>query len=270
MKNDLSSSSSIDELIQIVEKLRDPQTGCPWDIKQSHKSLIPYVLEEAHEVVDAIRRRNNENNLCEELGDLLLQIILHAQIAKEADKFNLDDIVENICKKLVRRHPHVFLGKKISNSEELEKSWASIKNSEKNYGPSNHRFTGGLKEKIIPQPALFGSIYISKKAAEIGFEWNSIDEVWEKLDEEIRELKEELNQNDLIHAEEELGDVIFTLINIARWYKINPEEALSSTNRRFIERFTYIEEVLKGNLENQSIEKLQILWKEAKNFLKIK
>ena len=266
MTKELSSTASISKLIKVVEQLRDPKDGCPWDLEQTHNSLIPFVLEEAHEVADAIRQ-NDDKNLCEELGDLLLQVVLHAQIANEEQRFDLTDIAEGITQKLIRRHPHVFLQKTDPNSKEVERSWEDIKRSERINNKNNHQFIDNLKEKIRPQPAAFGSMYISKKVAKLGFEWKNVEDIWNKLDEEINEFKLALKKSNKINTQEELGDIIFTIINIARWYKLNPEEALEVTNKKFLKRFSYIESTLKGNLENQPIEKLESLWEEAKKLI---
>ncbi len=261
------NSNSIEELRKVVARLRDPKNGCTWDKKQNHQSLIPYVLEEAHEVAEAIRE-NDDKNLCEELGDLLLQVVLHAQIAHEENRFTLEDIINGLTNKLVRRNPTIFDSQNIFFHKKKRKTWDEIKRSEKKYHHSENKFTSFIKEKIKPQSALFGSMYISKKVASIGFEWESITEVWKKFDEEINELKLALNSKNLVHAEEEFGDVMFTLINIARWYKIKPEEALSRTNKKFIKRLQYIESEMKGNIKNQPIDKLHDLWEKAKKVLK--
>ncbi|ABX09746.1 nucleoside triphosphate pyrophosphohydrolase [Prochlorococcus marinus] len=248
------------KLIEVVSKLRDPIKGCSWDIKQTHQSLIPYVLEEAYEVADAILENDTEN-LCEELGDLLLQVIIHAQIASEKKLFDFNDIAKGITRKLIRRHPHIF------SNQPRQISWEQIKTTEKNLPISNTPISDQMKYKIRPQPAITGAMYISQKAAKAGFEWEKFHYLWEKFSEESKELEEALNKKDMINAQEELGDVMFTLINIARWHKLNPEEGLRGTNKRFLDRFSYIESKLKGDFHNQSINKLKLLWKEAKEFM---
>tara|TARA_B100000700_G_scaffold322690_1_gene424798 strand:- start:137 stop:955 length:819 start_codon:yes stop_codon:yes gene_type:complete len=268
MKNEFkrTEEGSLSRLIKIVSQLRDPQNGCPWDLEQTHKSLIPYVLEEAHEVADAIREQNNDH-LIEELGDLLLQVVLHAQIASEENSFNLDDVIQRISKKLVRRHPHVFRNQKLNTREEVNIQWEKIKSTESKTNNSSSPISDHLRKKSISQPAIAGSMVISKKVAKLGFEWKTANELWDKFYEEINELKEEIKNKNSIKAERELGDVLFTLINIGRWYQISPEEGLAGTNKKFLERFAYMESKLGADLSNQSIEELESFWKEAKKYL---
>ena len=265
--NQENSKDKIHKLIEVVSALRDPINGCPWDLKQTHISLIPYVLEEAHEVVHAIRE-NNPSELKEELGDLLLQIILHAQIAKEKSLFNLTDIIEIITEKIIRRHPHVFQNKEKVSIKEVKDSWEKIKHKEKPLNNSKTPFTDRLKLKIRPQPSIKAALIISKKASENGFEWKNIDEIWEKLYEELEELKDALKEKMPSEAEAELGDVLFTLINIARWNKLSIEEGLAKTNHRFLERLEYIEENIKGEFHSQPKDILEKYWKLAKINLK--
>ncbi len=265
--NPINSEKKIHKLIEIVSALRDPITGCPWDLKQTHLSLIPYVLEEAHEVAHAIRE-NNPNELKEELGDLLLQIILHAQIAKEKNLFDITDIMEIITKKLIRRHPHVFEHTRKVSIKEVQDSWEKIKKEERPSKKSKTPISDQLKLKIRPQPSTKAALIISKKASENGFEWGKIDEIWNKLYEELEELKAALKEQKSSEAEVELGDVLFTLINIARWNKLSIEEGLAKTNQKFLERLTYIEEKIEGELDCQSKEKLEKYWNLAKINLK--
>ncbi len=265
MKKKLETNlfEAISKLLKVIAKLRDPINGCPWDIKQNHESLIPFVIEEAHEVADAIRF-GDKDNLIEELGDLLLQVLLHAQIASEAKTFYLKDIVEKLTKKLIRRHPHVFNNEIANTMEDVNKIWEAAKAKENKRKSTVNTLSKRLKLKTRSQSVLTGAMNISKKTASAGFEWNSVNEVWDKFDEEVQEFKEALNNKSKIHAQEELGDVIFTLTNIARWYSINPEEGLASTNKKFLERFSYIEESLNGELSNRSLKELKYLWEKAK------
>ena len=265
--NQVNSEEKIHNLIEIVSTLRDPINGCPWDLKQTHLSLIPYVLEEAHEVAHAIRE-DNPNELKEELGDLLLQIILHAQIAKEKNLFDMEDIMEIITKKIIRRHPHVFQQKVKISLKEVQNSWEKIKAEERPLNNSKTPISERLKLKIRTQPSTKAAQIISKKASQNGFEWDKIEEIWDKLYEELEELKDALKKNKLSEAEAEIGDVLFTLINLARWSKISIEEGLAKTNQRFLERLTYIEEKIEGELNCQSKEKLKKYWKSAKIILK--
>ena len=269
MESEATSQGAINDLTNLIAQLRDPRQGCPWDLEQTHDSLIPYVLEEAHEVADAIRNGNTEN-LKEELGDLLLQVLLHAQIANEEGRFNLEDIAYNLQEKLIRRHPHVFNRKKEKGSNVKNINWDSIKRKEKDLAPSETPISDELRDKVRPQPAIAGALLISKKAANSGFEWESLEEVWEKVEEEIKELKEAISRNEKLHAQEELGDILFTIINIARWCKLNPEEGLTGTNQRFLDRFSLIEMALEGKLSEYSFSELKQHWQTAKLKLKKK
>ena len=252
-----SSSDALQHLVQVVAQLRDPQDGCPWDLGQTHRSLVPYVLEEAHEVADAIRH-GSDADLEDELGDLLLQVVLHAQIAREEQRFDLDSIARAVSAKLIRRHPHVFGG--------TPRSWDAIKAEEKGHKAANSSspLSDHLADKVRGLSALAGAMAISRKAAKAGFEWNDIDGVWGKVNEELEELKEAVASGDKRHAQEELGDVLFTLVNVARWCGLDPEEGLAGTNRRFLDRFSRVETALNGDLQGRSIQELEQHWQQAK------
>ena len=257
-------SDAIQRLIDVVAQLRDPTTGCPWDLEQTHASLVPYVLEEAHEVADAIRQ-GSDAEMKQELGDLLLQVVLHAQIAREQQRFDLDAIADGISDKLIRRHPHVF-GNADASSEDVRRSWDAIKLQEQAeaLAGSSSPLSDLLRAKVRGLPALAGAMTISKKAAKAGFEWDDMDGVWEKVHEELDELKEAVASGDRNHAQEELGDLLFTLVNVARWCGIAPEEGLTGTNQRFLDRFSRVEAALDGDLQGRSILELETLWKKAK------
>jgi XTP/dITP diphosphohydrolase len=288
------AQAALAELVAVVERLRDPEHGCPWDLEQTHASLIPYVLEEAHEVADAIRH-GDDRHLEEELGDLLLQVVLHARIAAEAGRFDLEGIARGITAKLVRRHPHVFEPGDAGpvnrgsggDSEAVRRSWEAIKADEKaippagaanpqggdaaggsEVAPSKSPLSDRLAPKVRALPALAGAIAISRKAAAAGFEWDDMEGVWEKVHEELDELKQAVAEamagGDSLHAQEELGDVLFTLVNVARWCKINPEEGLAGTNSRFLNRFSRVEATLGGDLSGRSIKELEGYWQAAK------
>ncbi|EAU75226.1 nucleoside triphosphate pyrophosphohydrolase [Synechococcus sp. RS9916] len=251
-------------LEEVVARLRDPQGGCPWDLEQTHQSLVPYVLEEAHEVADAIRY-GDDSHLKEELGDLLLQVVLHARIAGEDNRFDLNAVAETISDKLIRRHPHVFAGGEASDSEAVRRSWEAIKAAERgDQIPSASPLSDQLAGKVRGQPALAGAMTISKKAAKAGFEWDDMAGVWDKVHEELDELKEAVASGDKAHAQEELGDLLFTLVNVARWCDIDPESGLAGTNHRFLDRFSRVEAALEGNLQGRSIKELEGLWQQAK------
>jgi XTP/dITP diphosphohydrolase len=264
--------------VAVVDRLRDPAGGCPWDLEQTHTSLIPYVLEEAHEVADAIRH-GDDRHLEEELGDLLLQVLLHARIADEEGRFDLAGVAGGIAAKLVRRHPHVFGEEEGANRGEngdsaaVKQSWDAIKAQERaesagkaegQVEPSASPLSDRLAQKVRGQSALAGAMTISRKAAAAGFEWDAMAGVWEKVHEELDELKEAVASGDRDHAQEELGDVLFTLVNVARWCGIEPEEGLAGTNRRFLDRFSRVEAALGGNLQGRSIGELEGHWRTAK------
>jgi len=264
--------AALGSLVTVVDRLRDPAGGCPWDLEQTHASLIPYVLEEAHEVADAIRQ-GDDRHLEEELGDLLLQVLLHARIADEEGRFDLAGVAGGIAAKLVRRHPHVFGEEGGANRGEngdsaaVKQSWEAIKAQERAEAqtePSPSPLSDRLAQKVRGQSALAGAMTISRKAAAAGFEWDTMAGVWEKVHEELDELKEAVASGDRAHAQEELGDVLFTLVNVARWCGIEPEEGLAGTNRRFLDRFSRVEAALGGNLQGRSIAELEGHWRTAK------
>jgi XTP/dITP diphosphohydrolase len=283
-----STLSGLAELIAIVERLRDPVSGCPWDLEQTHESLIPYVLEEAHEVADAIRQgdaisQGDADPLCEELGDLLLQVVLHARIAQEAGRFDLAAIARAISAKMVRRHPHVFGPDQAldrpADAAAVRVRWEAIKAAEKQAaaaaassaaagGPGTPTSTSPLSDqlaaKLRGQSALAGAMTISRRAAAAGFEWDDLDGVWAKVDEELDELRQALAQGDPAHAETELGDVLFTLVNLARWSNLNPEAGLAGTNRRFLDRFSRVEAAVGGELGGRQLAELEAHWRQAK------
>ena len=258
-------------LEDLVARLRDPADGCPWDREQTHQSLTPYVLEEAHEVADAIRH-GDDQHLKEELGDLLLQVVLHARIAEEDNRFDLNAVAAGISEKLIRRHPHVFADAEARDSAAVRISWEAIKAQEragaKAAAVSASPLSDQLANKVRGQPALSGAMTISRKAAKAGFEWEDIAGVWSKVNEELEELKDAISSGDKAHAQEELGDVLFTLVNVARWCEISPEEGLAGTNQRFLDRFSRVEAALEGDLQGQSIETLEGLWQQAKQAIR--
>jgi XTP/dITP diphosphohydrolase len=250
------SSAAIEKLMAVVAQLRNPEGGCPWDLAQTHQSLLPYVLEEAHEVADALRT-GDDTEISDELGDLLLQVVLHAQIAAERQAFDLAQIADGISAKLVRRHPHVFGGE--------ARSWDEIKAEERAArGQSDASLSDRLRRKVRGLGPLAGAMAISRKAAAAGFEWDSLEGVWEKVHEELDELKEAVASGDQPHAESELGDLLFTLVNVARWCELSPQEGLNGTNQRFLQRFAKVEAALGGDLSGRNIKELEGLWQQAK------
>lgn len=252
------------ELVAVVAWLRDPEQGCPWDREQTPTSLIPYVLEEAYEVVHALRQ-GNPNAIVEELGDLLLQVVLQAQIASESQQFDLATVAEGITEKLIRRHPHVF-GEAIAETPEaVQATWQAIKASEK--GEVTETLTHRLGRYAATLPPLTAALKISQRAAKAGFEWPNLAGVWDKFEEELAELKEALDSGDCDHAEAELGDLLFSLVNIARWCQLDPVAALQGTNDRFVARFQKVEAAAGQPLDSLGIEALEKLWQQAKREL---
>jgi len=250
---------SFDTLEKIVAKLRAPD-GCPWDRAQTHASIKPYLIEEAYEVLQSLDDENTEK-LCEELGDLLLQIMLHAQMANEAGEFNIKDVIRGISTKLIRRHPHVFGKSRAANADEVALEWEELKQNERKGGDSLlSSVPGGL-------PALSRSHSIQRRVAGIGFDWKNFEGILEKLVEELRELKEAGTQQEKLH---EFGDILFALVNAARWQEIDLEEALRLANERFCRRFRRMEEVCCERglaLRDLSFEEQNALWDEAKRNL---
>lgn len=254
-------------LVAIMDRLRSPG-GCPWDREQTSKSLRLYVLEEAYEVVEAIDN-GDPDDLKEELGDLLLQIVFHARINQEDSTFAIDDVIRSITSKLIRRHPHVFGDVDANDSDTVLKNWHSIKKAEKGESPETSIFDG------IPDilPALLKAVTYSRRAAQIGFDWNKPEDVIEKLHEEVHELEQSVLRGDTDEVEEELGDILFVMTNLARHLKVNPELALERANRKFKDRFRFVEnELLKAgsNTHEASMEEMDALWDIAKEKMKEK
>ncbi len=259
---------ALQRLLEVVAQLRSPDGGCPWDLVQTPQSLIPYVIEEAYEVVDALQQ-GNQDAIAEELGDLLLQVVLQTQIASEQEDFTLEDVARGITEKLIRRHPHVFADLEVNSAAEVNQNWEQIKAVEKGETPEQAQLLSRkLKRYARSLPPLMAGMKISKKAAAAGFEWEHIEGVWSKFEEELGELKEALGKEDKIHQQEELGDLLFTIINMARWYDLNPFDGLQGTNRRFIQRLEMMEKFAPRPLTDYDINELESLWQEAKAQLK--
>jgi XTP/dITP diphosphohydrolase len=254
---------ALNHLIEVVAKLRDPVGGCPWDLAQTPETLIPYVIEEAYEVVAAIKSGDREA-IAEELGDLLLQVVLQAQIASDAGQFSLEEVARGITEKLIRRHPHVFGDVTADDPEQVHRNWEKIKAEEKN----DPTVSGQLTRYASTLPPLMAAMKISKKAARVGFEWDSISGVWDKFDEELAEFHEALKSEDKAHQQAELGDLFFTLVNIARWYDLDPAIALQETNFRFIDRFSLVESFASKPLSDYTLNELEVFWRAAKAKLK--
>jgi XTP/dITP diphosphohydrolase len=264
LMTEASVLQALQQLIEVVAQLRSPEGGCPWDLEQTPQTLIPYVIEEAYEVVDAIRSEDKDA-IAEELGDLLLQVVLQAQIASETEQFTLKEVAQGITQKLIRRHPHVFADVKVRNAEEVHQNWEQIKAAEKGETPQEaHVLSRKLTRYARTLPPLMGGMKISQKAAAAGFEWENVEGVWDKFNEELAEFKEALEHKDQAEQEAELGDLLFTLINIARWYDLDPSEALHGTNDRFIQRLSKMESVADRPLSDYTLDELETLWQQAK------
>jgi tetrapyrrole methylase family protein/MazG family protein len=248
------------DLVQVVARLRGPN-GCPWDREQTYTSLKRFVLEESYEVLEAIDSGDPER-LCDELGDLLLQVVLQAQLGREDGYFEIRDVIGGITDKLIRRHPHVFGDVQVANSDEVLVNWDQIKRAER---PERESVLDGVPVHL---PALMKALEVSKRVVKVGFEWPSIDEVLAKLDEEVAELRAEMPRGNRAELEGELGDVLFTVVNVARFLKIDPEEALRTMVVRFSTRFREVERLASDSdrpLTSMTIDDLDALWEQAKS-----
>lgn len=250
---------NLEELIDVVAKLRAPD-GCPWDREQTHTSLRPNMLEEAYEAVDAIDE-NDMAHLREELGDVLLQVLLHSQIASESNEFTLDDVAKELKEKLIHRHPHVFGTAKINNADDVLKTWDKLKSEEKTERKSA---MDGLSRS---QAALISAQKISKRAVKTGFEWTNEESLYDCVMSEIEEFKEAEIEKDKNHMEEEMGDILFAIVNLARWNKIDAEQALLKANKKFEKRFRKMEDLATKPLNDYSFKEFDNLWKQAKKSL---
>ncbi|MGC8833708.1 MAG: nucleoside triphosphate pyrophosphohydrolase [Armatimonadota bacterium] len=253
-----------EDFVEVVRRLRAPD-GCPWDREQTHKTLRKYLLEETYEAVEAIDQDDMER-LCEELGDVLLQVALHSQMASEIGVFDIRDVIEHITKKLIRRHPHVFGGVPVTGAEEVLENWERIKASESSSSTRRSVLDGVPKDL----PALMKALEVSKRVVKVGFEWERLEDLWEKLHEELGELKQAVDTGETERIHSEVGDLIFTIVNVARWLKVDPEEALRVMVDRFIVRFRYVEDQLSKQgrrVEDASLSELDALWNEAKKAL---
>lgn len=253
----------INQVIEVIAKLRDPKYGCPWDLKQNHKSLLKYLVEESYEYIEAVEE-NDFDKMKDELGDVLLQVLLHSQIAQDNNKFSIEDVADNLSKKMVRRHPHVFTDQyKNISEEEIIKNWEQIKKEEKKEDASFY-----YSQKDLNLPSLSSSYKIGKKSNKVNFDWENYEEVIQKVEEELQEVKEELKDEiDQVKVEEEIGDLLFSVSQLSRHLNVDPEKALRDANKKFIKRFNLIEEsALQENksIQDYSREELERLWIKAK------
>ncbi|AZO07104.1 MULTISPECIES: nucleoside triphosphate pyrophosphohydrolase [unclassified Mesorhizobium] len=272
----MKPSKDISRLIEIMAALRAPKTGCPWDIEQNFSTIAPYTLEEAYEVADAIAR-GDFDDLREELGDLLLQVVYHAQMAEEIGEFAFGDVVEAITTKMIRRHPHVF-GDETARSAGMAKGmWEKIKAEEKaekrsariarGLDPEDHG-KGYLDSVPVALPALTRALKLQEKAARVGFDWSEAAPILDKIEEEIGELREALATGDAAPIKDEFGDMLFAVVNLGRHLKLDSEAALSGTNEKFRSRFHYVEQALAasgGSLEKATLDEMEALWQQAKS-----
>jgi tetrapyrrole methylase family protein/MazG family protein/ATP diphosphatase len=246
-----------------MARLRDPQRGCPWDLQQNFNTIAPYTIEEAYEVADAIER-NDLADLRHELGDLLFQVVFHSQMAREQGEFSFDDVVAAICDKMERRHPHVFGTDRIDDAEAQTVAWEEHKRRERAAGGD-----GVLDNVPVGLPALTRASKLGKRAAQVGFEWADISGAIDKVQEEVGELRHEVaTGTDKARTEQEIGDLLFSLVNVCRYLQIDPENALRLTNAKFERRFRYIEQELRARGRgpaDSTLEEMDILWDEAKS-----
>ena len=254
--------NSLSKLIKITDTLMG-EDGCPWDKVQTRESLKPYLVEETYEVLDALDA-NDPEKIKDELGDLLYQILFHSKISSLKGEFDFRDVIDNLSEKMVRRHPHVFKEGELNTPDQVVKQWEEIKRNEKNQA-NQKSILDNIPKNL---PSLLRAQKLQKKAAKEGFDWDQINDVFDKLDEEIAEFKEAVLKKKSADIQNEIGDIIFVITNIAKCYKIDAEEALRSTNNKFIKRFQYIEQKIEAKgkaLKDSPLEEMERYWQEAKN-----
>jgi len=260
--NKNSAAELFGELLNIMKTLRE-ENGCPWDRKQNHSTLRPYLIEEAYELIEAIDK-SDDKAIAEELGDVLFQVVFHTRVAEDEGRFRMEDVLSIIIEKLKRRHPHVYGDVEVNSADEVIKNWEEIKRKEKREKKGNSVLDGFPKNL----PALLKAKRIQEKVSRVGFDWNCVDGAMEKVDEELHEFKQAVSSQDVEHMEEELGDILFAVANVARFIEHCPEDALRKTINKFERRFRYLEEELKKRkirLEDASIEEMDRLWEEYKS-----
>lgn len=265
------SQPTFDDLVKLINTLRSPG-GCPWDREQTHNSLKPMLLEEAYEVIEAIDS-NDDNELSSELGDLLIQVIFHSDIASEGQRFTINEVIKKIYDKMVRRHPHVFSDEKASDSAEVLRNWEAIKAAEKQAAGESEKPASMLDSVSPAMPAVMEAFQITTRAARVHFDWPNLDECFAKLTEELDELKAEINspQRDARAIADEVGDLLFIAVNVARLLEVDPESALKSANRKFRRRFAHIERELaaQGKTPGEStLAEMESFWQDAKRLEK--
>lgn len=260
----LSAEPSMDKLRWIMQQLRDPETGCPWDIKQTFTSIVPHTIEEAYEVADAIEQ-GDFSELKKELGDLLFQVVFYSQLGAEEKSFDFDSVVAAICEKLIRRHPHVFSTSDFSSDEEIKANWENEKAKERQ-DKNNDQALSVLADIPKNLPALSQAVKIQKRCAHVGFDWHNIDDVFAKVVEEVQEVNVELHRDEQALGEE-LGDLMFAVVNLCRHVKQDPETLLRQANKKFTKRFYGVEEHVRAsdkNIEQHSLDELEDYWQQVK------
>jgi len=252
----------IEKLVDIMQKLRDPDCGCPWDTQQNYQSILPYTIEEVYEVADAIEREDF-TDLKEELGDLLFQVVFYAQLASEDGYFDLSEVIESLCHKLTRRHPHVFDDKNYVDEDAVHRAWEERKHQERQ--DKNHQGKASLLDDI-PRvlPELKRAQKIQKRVAKQGFDWPNVKQVWDKFDEEMTEVKQAAESGDQKHIKEEIGDLLFVCVNLARHYKVDADMALRRANKKFETRFRKVEKLAGGAVSDFDLGELEKFWKIVK------
>jgi len=252
------------QLLEIMQRLRDPENGCPWDVKQDFSTIAPYTIEEAYEVADAIARHDMAD-LKDELGDLLFQVVFHAQIASEQGSFDFDDVHQAVCDKMLRRHPHVFADLTIRDAAHQKQAWEEYKTEERKQ-KGEHGLMDGIP---VGMAELQRSVKLQKRARKVGFDWPAAEPVLEKIDEEVSELREAMSAGNRDAVEDELGDLLFSAVNLARQLDIDPASALRRSNAKFERRFRAMEAAAGGHegLESMSLDEMETLWQEAKGML---
>jgi len=262
---DDASKPGIERIVAVMAQLRNPDGGCPWDLEQTYRTIAPYTIEEAYEVADAIEQ-NDMAGLKEELGDLLLQTVFHSQMASEDGLFTFDDVAAGIADKMIRRHPHVFGDASHRDSEEQTRAWETLK-AEERAAKAGDKTPSVLDDVPTALPASTRAIKLQKRAARVGFDWGDVQPVLDQMTEEIEELAAELAVSgtpDPDRVEDEFGDLMFCVINLARHLKVDPEAALRRTNAKFERRFRYVEENVGKAMSDASLNEMEALWQEAK------
>lgn len=264
----MEPSHNITRLLEIMQRLRDPKTGCAWDVEQDYASIAPYTVEEAYEVADAIER-GDIADLTDELGDLLLQVVFHAQIGKDRDEFEFGDVVHAVTSKMIRRHPHVFGPEEARSMTMAKGQWDRIKQEEKaaRRARLGEQQTSLLDDVPNALPAATIALKLQQKAARVGFDWSEPEPIFDKIEEETQELKNALKNEGPEAIKGEIGDLLFAVINLARHCDVEPEDALRKTNAKFRKRFAYIEKALgdtEKSMEDATLEEMEALWQAAK------